>query len=397
MMTAQDLIGRTLQGRFVIAEQLGEGGMGMVFRGLDEITMDEVAIKVLLPELAVHDEIVARFYREATAARRVDHESAVRVLGRGREGDLHYLVMELLSGQSLAAVLAETPALPPARAARILVQLCEALAVAHERGVVHRDIKPENIMVAPGGGVLGERVKLLDFGVAKPMPRLPSMPSYEDSFNMDVVTTCGALVGTPEYMAPEQCRGLAVDARTDLYACGVLLYRMMTGRVPFDGTHPLELCQRHIGEAPRPPRAIAPWVAPEIEAIILKALQKSPADRYQSATELRDALLGVVGKIEVETDADTETFSYDDVVPPASEVEPATLLFVKAAEPRTDVAAASVAQPALAEPLAPAAAPRVWRDGRGTVDARRLAFYAVLAACMGGATLALSLSAFLQG
>jgi eukaryotic-like serine/threonine-protein kinase len=386
MTTAQDLIGRTLQGRFVIADQLGEGGMGIVFRGLDELTMGEVAIKVLQPELAVHDEIVARFYREATAARRVDHEGAVRVLGRGNEGGLHFLVMELLAGQSLAAVLAETPALPPARAARILAQLCGALAVAHERGVVHRDVKPENIMVAPSAGVLGERVKLLDFGVAKPMPRLPSMPSYEDSFNMDVVTTCGALVGTPEYMAPEQCRGQAVDARTDLYACGVLLYRMMTGRVPFDGVHPLELCQRHLGEAPRSPREIAPWVAPEIEAIILKALQKSPADRYQSATELRDAVLHALGQLEQATGVeDTESFSFDalGVAPPPSEVEapsgpePVTLLFVSPRE-----AAALVPPPRTAVPDAGS-----WHSA---VSVRRVALYAVVAACMG--TIALSLS-----
>jgi serine/threonine-protein kinase len=400
MTTSQDLIGRTLQGRFVITDPLGEGGMGIVFRGLDEITMSEVAIKVLQPELAGHDEVVARFYREASAARRVDHESAVRVLGRGQEGGLHFLVMELLAGRCLADVLVETPALPPARAARILAQVCSVLAVAHERGVVHRDIKPENVMVAPPADGKGERVKLLDFGVAKAMPTLSRLPSYEDSFNSSELTTCGALVGTPEYMAPEQCRSREVDARTDVYACGVLLYRMMTGRVPFDGNHPLEICQRHIGEAPRAPRAVAPWIAPSMEAIILKALEKEPADRYQTATEMCDALLAALRDLEAATDAeDTESLAREAlaVAPPSSDA--ATLVYVPPQPPAA--AEAAEAQPA-APPPAPAAQPVATTVPRARKPAgwhtaenlRKVALYAVLGACLG--TVAMSLSTLLQ-
>ncbi len=314
MNTPQELIGRTFHGKFVITDILGEGAMGVVYRGFDEASLDEVAIKVLLPSLAGHEEVVTRFHREASAARRVDHESAVRVLGRGVEGGLHYLVMELLHGKSLATVLTEERRLPEGRALRLLVQLCGALSVAHERGVVHRDIKPENIMVIEGVDHLGERMKLLDFGIAKRMERAPSRPSgVEDSFNNGEETRHGALIGTPEYMAPEQCMGCDVDARTDLYACGVLLYRMVTGQVPFDGTdaHPFELCQRHIGEEPAAPTSIYPALRPAVEAIILKALRKAPSERYQTAVELRSDLSRALADLEHIEMEPTERLTFD--------------------------------------------------------------------------------------
>jgi serine/threonine protein kinase len=317
MNTPQDLIGRTLQGKFVITDVLGEGSMGVVYRGFDEATLDEVAIKVLQPSLADNEEVVTRFHREAVATRRVDHEGTVRVLGRGCEAGIYYLVMELLHGKSLAAVLDETRRLPEGRAARIVIQLCGALAVAHQRRVVHRDIKPENIMVIEGGDQLGERVKLLDFGIAKRLsPAQPLPAGLEDSFGFGEDTRHGALIGTPEYMAPEQCMGRDVDERTDLYACGVLLYRMVTGQVPFDGTgvHPFELCQRHIGEDPLPPRELAPWLKPEMEAIILKALRKAPSARHQSADELRGELARVLASIEQAEMEPTEPFLIEDLV-----------------------------------------------------------------------------------
>jgi len=295
MNSAQDLIGSTFQGKYVITDVLGEGAMGIVYRGFDDTSLQEVAIKVLLPSLAKHDELVTRFQREASAARRVGCESAVRVIDRGCEQGLHYLVMELLHGQSLGAVLTESRRLPEGRAARIVVQLAGTLSIAHQRGVVHRDIKPDNIMMVDGGQ-LGERVKLLDFGIAKRVAAADAR--VEDSFNTGEETRHGALIGTPEYMAPEQCMGRDVDPRTDIYACGVLLYRMLTGQVPFDGTHPFELCQRHIGEDPRPPRELAPWISPAMEAIILKALSKAPDARHQSAAELRDELAAVLKTIE---------------------------------------------------------------------------------------------------
>jgi serine/threonine-protein kinase len=300
MNTPQDLIGVTLEGKYVITDVLGEGAMGIVYRGFDDTNLNEVAIKVLQPCLASSEEVVTRFHREATAARRVDHEGAVRILGRGCEGGLHYLVMELLQGKSLADVLAQAGRLPEGRAARLVIQLCGALSVAHERGVVHRDIKPENIMVLEAGNQLGERVKLLDFGIAKRLAGAKRAGNIEDSFNLGDDTRYGALLGTPEYMSPEQCTGFDVGAQSDIYACGVLLYRMVTGDVPFGATdtHALEVCQRHLGEQPVPPRTHVPSLSPAMEAVILKALRKSPSQRQQSAVELADELAGVLARVE---------------------------------------------------------------------------------------------------
>ncbi len=314
MNTAQDLIGHTLHGKFVITDVLGEGAMGIVYRGFDDATLDEVAIKVLQPSLSGNDEVVRRFQGEAAATRRVDHESTVRVLGRGCEAGLYYLVMELLHGKSLASVLTESRQIPEGRAARLVIQLCGALDVAHGRGVVHRDIKPDNIMLIDGGSQVGERVKLLDFGIAKRIAQADQR--VEDSFSAGAETRYGALLGTPEYMAPEQCMGRDVDQRTDVYACGVLLYRMVTGQVPFDGTnaHPFELCQRHIGEDPAPPHTLAPWIRPDMEAIILKALCKAPDARQQSAAELRDELVRLVAAVEAIEVERTERFIVEDLV-----------------------------------------------------------------------------------
>jgi serine/threonine-protein kinase len=319
MNTPQGLIGRKLQDRFLIMDLLGNGSMGIVYRGFDEATLDEVAIKVLHPSLAEHEELVARFHREAAAARRVDHESTVRVLGRGYEEGVHYMVMELLHGRSLASVLDEAKRLPEGRAARIVVQLCGVLAVAHERGVVHRDIKPDNIMVVEGVDQTGERVKLLDFGIAKrlsPASRRPG--AVEDSFSTGEDTGFGVLIGTPDYMSPEQCMGHKVDGRTDVYACGVLLYRMVTGQVPFDGSaaNALELCERHISEPPVPPRKLAPWIAPAMEAVILKALSKAPEARQQTAVELRDELSQILSAIERVEMEPTAPVSIQELVSP---------------------------------------------------------------------------------
>jgi serine/threonine-protein kinase len=238
---------------------------------------------------------VARFYREGSAAKRIEHDNTVRFLGRGEDAGIHYLVMELLDGRCLADVVAAELRLDQVRAASIMVQVLSALAVAHERGIVHRDIKPENIMVRgkPGDG-MGEQAKLLDFGIAK---RVARPAGVEDSFNMEELTACGAIIGTPEYMAPEQCRGQEVDARTDVYAAGVVLYRLITGDLPFTAAHPLEVCQLHLGEAPRPPSAVWPGIHPAIERTILRAMSKDPAARQQSAGALRAELLEALAEI----------------------------------------------------------------------------------------------------
>ncbi|MFT3767323.1 MAG: serine/threonine-protein kinase [Minicystis sp.] len=340
MQSPHDLIGRTLQGKFVITDYLGEGAMGIVFRGFDEDTLGPVAIKVLQPALAAHPEVVARFYREGSAARRVDHRNAVRFLGKGQDGGVHFLVMELLDGQSLADLLVIERRLNQVRAARMMIQICDALAVAHERGIVHRDLKPENVMVCgKPTDALGEHVKLLDFGIAKRVAS--SAPAgVEDSFNAECLTIAGMLVGTPEYMAPEQCRGHAVDARTDVYACGVVLYRLVTGQVPFTADNVLEICQLQLGEVPRPPHALVPGVHRAIEAVILKALRKEPGERQQSAAELREELCRAVDQVTAEESEATGMLAVTALVPvdlaatlPADIVSPEPL----PPEPKTEV------------------------------------------------------------
>ena len=306
MSAAQDLIGRTIHGRFTITDVLGEGAMGVVYRAFDDEGLDEVAVKVLLPGHATSPDLLSRFQREGAAARRVDHEGAVRVIGRGCEAGIHYLVMELVDGVALADLLERERRFSEARAARIVYQLAGALAVAHERGVIHRDIKPANVMVLRGstasGAEIGERVKLVDFGIAKPMAGASYSPAgpFEDSFESGSTTQVGALLGTPEYMAPEQCMSGPVDARTDVYACGAMLYRMVVGHSPFGlgEEDPFMICRRQIEDDPAPPRSIVPELSPGLERVILKALSKAPSERQQSATELRRELSEALSALE---------------------------------------------------------------------------------------------------
>jgi serine/threonine-protein kinase len=359
MQSAHELIGRTLQGRFVITDLLGEGAMGIVYRGFDQEKLSHVAVKILQPALAGHPEIVARFFREGSASRRVAHENAVRFLEKGQDDGIHFLVMELLDGRCLADLLAVERRVQPVRAARMMVQVCDALAVAHAHGIVHRDLKPENVMISGHPtDPLGEHVKLLDFGIAKRVSLGASAPvPVEDSFNTEDLTACGALIGTPEYMAPEQCRGLPVDARTDVYACGVVLFRLVTGQVPFTADHLMEVCQLHLSEPPRRPGALVPGIHAEIEAVILKALAKDPGERQQGAAALREELLhavasilaaeqeitGVREKSALVPDELAETMAADlaetvaadlaELAPPPAE-EPATQIYVPVAAPR---------------------------------------------------------------
>jgi serine/threonine protein kinase len=278
------LLGSVLAGRFEILALLGEGSMGAVYRGVELGTRRPIAIKVLLPHLIAHDEMRARFEREASAAMRIRHPNAVRVHEHGIERGMAFLVMELLEGQDLFAELAARGRLSEERAVRIVIQIAGALGAAHAVGIVHRDLKPENVMLAVDAA--GDRVKLLDFGIAKQFDR-----AIDVDDESDVITIAGALIGTPGYMAPEQCQGAAVTPLTDLYACGVLLYQLVTGHLPFENQNPMAAWLAHLNEAPRPPSALLPGLHPGLEAVILKAMEKLPARRQQSARELRIELL----------------------------------------------------------------------------------------------------------
>ncbi|XYH94360.1 serine/threonine-protein kinase [Sorangium sp. So ce1128] len=286
-MRHEALLGRKVAGRFTITRFLGEGGMASVFVAERDAEPRRVAIKIMNPEFTADRAFVRRFQREAKAAARVKHPNSVKIFEYGVEGALSYIVMELLAGDDLYALLERHGALGQARAVRILSEVCEALAVAHEMGVVHRDLKPENIMViADPTHPDGERVKVLDFGIAKILDTASGDEPDPHADPMSVVTRAGTFIGTPAYMSPEQCGLLPVDQRADLYTCGVLLFQLITGRLPFEGETPLHTATLHI-HAPVPaPSSCAPGIDSRLEALILKALAKQPEDRHQTAREL---------------------------------------------------------------------------------------------------------------
>ena len=264
-------------GEYRVLRKLGEGGMGAVYAGEQPTIGKRVAIKVLAPHCAGDSDLIRRFVEEARAANRIQHPHIIDIFSFGQLPDgRHYFVMEFLEGQSMVEAI-DKQSLQPDELRRLLCQICGALEASHQVGIVHRDLKPENIWIArPPHGE--SYVKLLDFGIAKLLD-----PTRTN------LTQTGALLGTPLFMAPEQCMGRQVDARVDLYALGVLLYRLFSGQYPFQGTVITELVYQHVAEAPAPPsrhRAMPP----DLERIILDCLAKDPADRPQSARVLGERL-----------------------------------------------------------------------------------------------------------
>ena len=267
-----NLLGRTI-GNYQIREELGRGGMAVVYRAYQQSLNRYVAIKVLPPQFAFDREFVERFQREARAAAGLRHPNIVVIHDVGQEEGIYYIVMEYLEGQTLKQVIEQEGPLPPQRVGRIIEQVAAALDYAHRRGFVHRDVKPANIFVGEG-----DRVTLTDFGIAKAGAETQHL------------TRTGTLMGTPEYMSPEQAEGGTVDYRTDLYALGVVLYQMLVGRVPFRGTTPHAVLHAVIYEPPPPPRQINPNLPPVIEAVIMQAVAKRPEQRFQRGAEMVAAL-----------------------------------------------------------------------------------------------------------
>ena len=275
------LVGRTIDGRYLVESQIGVGGMGAVFSGVQTAIGRPVAIKFLSRQLAGDPHAVRRFNQEARAASALGHPNTITIhdFGQTSEG-LLYLVMELVRGKTLTELVTQDGRLLPGRVLTLLVQILDALEVAHACGVVHRDLKPDNVLVTEQGGK-SDFVKVLDFGIAKLM---------DGSTKGHTLTQSGQLFGTPAYMSPEQAQGEPVDARTDLYAVGVITYELLTGRLPFEGDTPLSLLVKHLHETHLPFHRIEPRfiVHPEVQAFVDRALAKPREDRFQTAAEMRD-------------------------------------------------------------------------------------------------------------
>jgi tRNA A-37 threonylcarbamoyl transferase component Bud32 len=260
--------------RYELGPVLGQGGMAKVYQGLDRQLGRQVAIKVLAPPFDRDREFVERFQREARAAAGLSHPNIVAVFDSGSDDGTHYIVTELVEGETLADRLRRDGPMPQAEAVAVAVDIARALAAAHERGLIHRDIKPGNVMLRPDG-----RVKVVDFGIAR-------------AAGSDTLTNTGVVLGSTAYLSPEQASGQPVDERADLYALGCVLYEMLTGRVPFSADTPIATMYRHVNEDPPPPSTFAP-IPPELEDIVMRALEKDPKRRFASALELENALLAV--------------------------------------------------------------------------------------------------------
>jgi len=286
---AAQLIGRTLADKYTIESVIGTGSMGTIYRAR-QIALDKlVSVKILHRELAEQRNFVERFKLEAFSASRLEHPNSLRVLDFGEDGNLFHLVMEYVEADDLLTVMQREWPFKDARIVAIMSQALSALAKAHEVGIVHRDIKPENILILRGiddEGNATDIVKVCDFGIAK-----LATPSVEASrLFAPHLTTEGLIVGTPDYMSPEQARGEGVDGRSDLYSMGVVLYHLLSGRPPFIADTPFGIAIQHVSE-PAPPPSQHRAVNPVLESICMHAMNKQPEDRFQTAREMRRAIL----------------------------------------------------------------------------------------------------------
>jgi len=276
-------------GQFRIVEKIGKGGMGSVYKAEQPDMNRYVAIKVLHSRYLSRTDLVSRFRREARAMSQLSHPNTARVYLYGQLDDgACYFVMEHLVGRNLAQLVRAEGAMDPLRAIRIMIQVCGALEEAHQVGIVHRDLKPENIFVTSQGGIQ-DFPKVLDFGLAKVGERQMSPHSM-------VLTQQGMVFGTPEFMSPEQARGKTLDARSDIYSLGIILYELLTGKLPFEAKQPIEYIQLHVTATPTPLDERRPGVTfpAGLEEIVMKTLAKEPEERYATAAEFGGALEAVL-------------------------------------------------------------------------------------------------------
>src|SRR3954463_14475829 len=263
--------GAVVDGRYRIDRRIGSGGMADVYCAADSQLGRDVAIKMLHRRFARDQEFVERFRREASAAAGLQHPNVVSVFDRGEYDGTYYIAMEYLPGKTLKEVLREEAPLDQLRAIDYAIQILQAAAFAHRRGIIHRDFKPHNVMVGPDG-----RLKVTDFGIARA--------------GASEMTETGSIMGTAQYLSPEQAQGQRVGAQSDLYSIGVVLYEMLTGRVPFTGESAVSIALKHVSEEPPALRALRPDVHPRLEQAVGRARLKAPAQRYASADEFIAAL-----------------------------------------------------------------------------------------------------------
>ncbi len=261
--------------RYRATEKIGSGGMADVYKAVDDVLGRTVAIKVLHPRYAAEPNFVARFRQEAQAAANLSHPNIVNMYDWGREGETYYIVMEYVNGTDLKSIVAQRGPLDPIKVAEYAQQVCAALSVAHGYDVIHRDIKPHNIVLTPDG-----QIKVMDFGIARA--------------GNSTMTQTNSVLGTAQYISPEQAQGKPIGAASDLYSLGVTLYELATGKLPFDTDTPVATALAQVNEEPVPPRQIRGSIPPALEAVIMRAMRKNPAERYTSAAEMREDLKRVI-------------------------------------------------------------------------------------------------------
>ncbi|MBR5231128.1 MAG: Stk1 family PASTA domain-containing Ser/Thr kinase [Clostridia bacterium] len=266
------MIGHVFAQRYQLEEFIGKGGMALVFRAKDMRTEHDVAVKILRPEFSGDQEFIQRFRREALAASKMSHHNIVNLLDVGEEDGYHYLVLEYMHGRTLKAVIAEKGKLPESVVSQIAIRILSALQHAHSNGIIHRDIKPANILVNAEG-----HIKVADFGIARVA-------------GSNTLSKNDSVMGSAHYFSPEQARGDDVSFASDVYSVGVVMYEMLTGKVPFDGDTPVAIALQHISSLPQPLRTVNEQVSPAMERVVLAALNKDPNNRYHSAADMARAI-----------------------------------------------------------------------------------------------------------
>jgi len=267
--------GSTFADRYQIIEELGKGGMGRVYKAHDTKIKEKIALKLIKPEIAKDKKTIERFSNELRLARKIRHKNVCGMFDLGEEKGSHYITMEFVPGEDLRSLIRRIGQLPIGKSISIATQICEGLAEAHRLGVIHRDLKSNNIMIDKEGNV-----RIMDFGIAR-------------SLEAKGITGAGVMIGTPEYMSPEQVEGKEVDHRSDIYSLGIILYEMVTGRVPFEGDTPFTIGMKHKGETPKNPKELNTQISNDLNRLILRCLKKNKEGRYQNAGEVRSELSNI--------------------------------------------------------------------------------------------------------